>query len=159
MIVLLNPSQVILQVAAQDIDGTPKLNVASGTVRVYHITGAGAEVEDLASVPLVQVGATNTWRYRWVPASLAVDDYFAEYTLVDTNAKTYIGLEDILVRDMATQTDLAILKQVETGRWKIIANQMIFYEDDGVTPLLTFDLKDEGGVATMIDVFERVPAP
>ena len=159
MIVLLNPAQVILQVAAQNPDGTPKLNVDNGSVRVYHVTGAGAEVEDLASVPLVQVGASNTWRYRWTPAALPVDDYFAEYTLEDTVGKTYIGLEDVLVRDIATQTDLAILKQFETGRWKIVANQMIFYEDDGVTPLLTYDLFDEGGVPTMEDVFERVPTP
>ncbi len=159
MIVPLNPAQVILQLAAQNLDGTPKLDIASGTVRVFHVDAGGSEVDDLVSTALAQIGATNVWRYQWKPTSLAVNDYFAQYLLVDAVPKTYSGLEDVQVRDIATQTDLAILKQVETGRWKVIANQMIFYDADGTTPLLTFDLKDEGGSPTMIDVFERVEAP
>ena len=55
------------------------------------------------------------------------------------------------------RTDLAFIKQIEQGRWKIINNQMIFYDTDGVTPIRTFDLKDKGGQPTMIDAFERIP--
>lgn len=53
-------------------------------------------------------------------------------------------------------TDLAVVKKVETGRWKIENNQMVFYDDDGVTPLLTFDLKDAAGDPSSTSVFERV---
>jgi hypothetical protein len=53
---------------------------------------------------------------------------------------------------------LGLLQQTAAGRWRIIANQMIFYAVDGVTPILTFDLKDEAGNPSMANVFERVPA-
>lgn len=67
----------------------------------------------------------------------------------------------VLVVDGKVDTiaaDVAVLRQMESGRWRIVDNQMIFYADDGVTPLRTFDLKDADGVPTMTDVFERVPA-
>ena len=54
-------------------------------------------------------------------------------------------------------SNLVIVKQIESGRWKIVNNQMIFYDSDGVTPILTFDLKDSDG--NPIEAFpkERVP--
>lgn len=62
---------------------------------------------------------------------------------------------DIRIDDL--QTDITLIKQVEQGRWKIVSNQMIFYDDDNVTPLLTFDLKSKNGTPTMKNVFERTP--
>jgi len=38
---------------------------------------------------------------------------------------------------------LALMKKIETGRWKILNNQLIIYDDDGITPLKTFDLSGE----------------
>jgi hypothetical protein len=60
----------------------------------------------------------------------------------------------------AMSTNVASILKLETGRWKIdtATNQMIFYDDDGVTPLYTFDLKDAGGSPTSSSPFERVPA-
>jgi len=54
------------------------------------------------------------------------------------------------------EAKISIIKQVECGRWKIINNQMLFYEEDGTTPLLVFDLKDSIGNPSMTNVFERV---
>jgi len=34
---------------------------------------------------------------------------------------------------------------------------MIFYEEDGVTPKLTFDLKDINGIPSNVNIFERRP--
>lgn len=45
------------------------------------------------------------------------------------------------------------------GRWKIVANQMLFYAPDNVTLLATFNLFDSGGAPTMDAVFERVLVP
>jgi hypothetical protein len=55
----------------------------------------------------------------------------------------------------ASALSVEIIRKVETGRWKMVGNQMVFYEDDGSTPLLTFDLFDEAGLPAMDDVFER----
>lgn len=170
ILVDLNQEEVVLQIFAQNIDGSRKLDVSSGSVRVYHLDGV-IEIEDLASTALVQIGSTNVWRYVWEPATLPVAGYIAEYTLTDTfGVVTSVG-EDIIVRDIARQEtladvrsrilliqdDLMMVRKVETGRWKIVANQMIFYEDDDATPMLTFDLKDDLGLPSMNSVFERMP--
>ena len=49
------------------------------------------------------------------------------------------------------------MRQIDSGRWRIFDNQMVFYEDDGVTPLRTFDLFDQNGQPTMTEPFERMP--
>lgn len=151
-----SPSQVVLQVQAQNLDGTPKRALASATVRVYHLA-AGSEVVDLVTTPLVQVPGTNTWRYIWTPESLSVGHYFAEYTLIDTDGAEFVAAEDIDIRDIARQADLAFVRQIEQGRWRIVSNQMIFYDTDGVTPLRVFNLKDINGIPSNVNIFERVP--
>lgn len=160
-----NPSQLSLEALALDSDGTAKTNIISASVRVYHMVGA-VETEVLAPTALVQVGATSTWRYIWAPVSLAVDNYVAEYTFLDTEGYVGLDAEDISIEDFAqqstlvlVQTDTTLIRKVETGRWKIDANQMTFYDDDGSTPLLVFNLKDSTGAPTMADVFERIEAP
>jgi len=56
------------------------------------------------------------------------------------------------------QTDITFLRQVESGRWEITSdNQMIIYDSDGTTPLLTFSLLDADGEPTTQNPFERVP--
>ncbi|MHC4748745.1 MAG: hypothetical protein ACYTFW_02620 [Planctomycetota bacterium] len=57
--------------------------------------------------------------------------------------------------EMATQ--LLIVRKVSTGRWRITGNQMIFYDDDEVTPIYTFNLKDSAGQPSSTDIFERDP--
>jgi len=171
MLADLNQSPVILQVFALNPDGSEKTDVTGGTVRVYTVSG-GSETDVLAATPLVQV-APSKWRYEWTPASLPVDQYVVEYDLTDGTKDTLIA-EDLIVRDIATetslqdvrsrvillQTDLTIVRKVETGRWKIdeTTNKMFFYDDDGVTPILEFDLKDEAGLPSYERVFERIPA-
>ncbi len=54
------------------------------------------------------------------------------------------------------QADVTIIKKIETGRWKIVNNQMIFYDDDGTTPLYTFNLKNADGDPTEDYPRERV---
>lgn len=46
--------------------------------------------------------------------------------------------------------------QVETGTWKIVGTQMIFYKRDGTTEIFRRDLKDVSGNASNTDVFEGV---
>lgn len=54
--------------------------------------------------------------------------------------------------------DLAFIKKIEGGRWKIDTdtNEMIFYEDDNVTEVARFNLFDKDGVAASKNVAERV---
>lgn len=57
----------------------------------------------------------------------------------------------------SVKDDINIIKKIETGRWKMVGNQIIFYDSDGTTPLYTFDLKDENGDPTMENPLERTP--
>ena len=50
---------------------------------------------------------------------------------------------------------LNFIANIEGGRWKIVNNQMIFYQDDNVTEVCRFNLKDATGNPTMSAVFER----
>lgn len=52
---------------------------------------------------------------------------------------------------------ITYLKQKEQGKWEIKNNQLIFYDDDGVTPIRTFNLFDENGNATSSNPFKREP--
>jgi len=160
-----DPTQVVLQAFAQNLDGTPKTSLDSASVRVYHVDGAGAEVEDLAPTAMTQVGTSNTWRYRWQPASLGAGQYFVEYSL-DDGAREWVGGEEVRVIDFAQEAtftglaaDVETLRKIETGRWQIVNNQMIMYDDDDTTPLFVFNLFDLQGDPTMDLVFERVPTP
>ena len=56
------------------------------------------------------------------------------------------------------QAETSFIKKIENNRWRILNNQMIFYDDDNITPLLTFDLKDAGGQPTGNNPKERTPA-
>ena len=159
----LNESEVTLQVYALKQDGSQKLDVVSGSVRVYWLLG-GVEQVVLASTPLVN-SSDNIWRYNWAPATLPAREYVAEYVLTDPVVTTRLA-EDLVVRDIATesrlvatQADAEIIRKMTTGRWKIVANQMIFYDDDGITPFATFDLFDQAGLPSVDCVFERVEVP
>jgi len=48
-------------------------------------------------------------------------------------------------------------KKIQEGRWKILNNQLIIYDNDGTTPLRVFNLKSETGQPTERNVYERVP--
>ena len=48
--------------------------------------------------------------------------------------------------------------QIEKGNWSIVGNQMIFYDTDGTTELLTFNLQTKNGTPTEKDVYKRVGA-
>jgi hypothetical protein len=156
-----NAPVVLLQAYALQPDGQPKLDVVGGTVRVYHVVG-GVEVVDLTATALGHPH-TNVWRLAWAPGALLVAEYVAEFVLTDADGVTTRFGEDVIVKDYAQQStlllvgaDVALIKQVETGRWKIAANQMIFYDESDVE-ILRFDLRNDAGLPDMANVFERVP--
>ena len=155
MVKLQNVSQVELQVVAQELNGTPKTNVTTAFVRVYHIV-SGIEIEALASTALAQVGTSSIYRYVWT-TEMAPGAYFAEYVLVDTNSNENVTVEDVDVLDLAIKADIDMIRIIESGRWRILNNQMVFYAEDGTTPFMTFDLFDENGLPSSVNVSERRP--
>ena len=157
-----NPLRVSLQMLALEIDGTPKLDIVSGSVRVYHV-GPGGEVTDLPATPLVHI-SPSTWRYVWESPTLAPGQYVAHYEVTD-GAVTYPLDEDLIVRDFALQStlvasaaDIALIRAIEAGSWVMAANQIIFY-DEGGTEVARFNVFDEAGLPSMDDIFSRRRVP
>lgn len=72
---------------------------------------------------------------------------------------TFSNVEQLLldVADVFTLVDL--LRKYETNRTRVdpTAKTLTVYDDDGITPLRIFDLKDAGGVASVDPVCERDP--
>jgi len=158
MIASLNQAVVTLGIFAVNPNGSIKTNVVSGTVRVYSVAAGGTETNILASTALEEA-SSGKWRYVWSPTTLAVGQYIIEYDLIDTDTiQTRVG-EDLIVRDIASQTDLLIIKAIQTGRWRIYLNQLFLYGTDGVTVTHLFNLKDADGNPATNNVTERVPVP
>lgn len=114
-----NISLVVL--AINPLEGSPKDNVVSGTVRVYKRV-TGSEVDVLASTALTQEGATSKWYYDWSPTILSSGQYFIEYILIDDDANTATLTEDLIIdkrinfqfsaADNTTTIELAIWAEV-----------------------------------------------
>lgn len=80
-------------------------------------------------------------------ASFATEQYNVE----ENNPKV-----DDINRAVTTMSGtLSQLYNISFGRWKIVANQMIFYQDDNATEVVRFNLFDDLGNPTMDQVFER----
>lgn len=67
----------------------------------------------------------------------------------------YASEEFVVLNDFVT--DIINILKVETGKWKIINNQMIFYDTDGTTVLYTYNLYDSVGAPSSSEIFERRP--
>ena len=71
---------------------------------------------------------------------------FAEYDC--TTSGSIASDMDLLVFGLA--------EPIESGRWKIEHDQMIFFAPDGITPLIKYNLFDIAGNPTIENVTERV---
>jgi len=78
------------------------------------------------------------------PPSQNLDDYKADVSLLALEATT-----------QQIKTIVEFLQHIEGGKWEIVGNQMIFYEDDNTTVVATFNLFDVDGNPAMENVFKR----
>jgi len=73
----------------------------------------------------------------------------------DTVQGVMVIEEAIDVTVQAIKNDVDFIKNIEGGKWKIINDQMIFYASDNETEVARFNLFDEAGNPSMINVFSR----
>jgi hypothetical protein len=66
---------------------------------------------------------------------------------------TVQGIKD--KTDTINWPDIAFLKDIEGGRWRIVNNQMIFYKSDNATEVARFNLFNAGGMPSIENVTER----
>lgn len=110
----------------------------------------------------------NTWKASgWTQKYAVLVDQGVGIYNYQWNSWLSVRSRDVIMADYevttvgeeAVDTDMFIFgltDVIEGGRWKIIDNQMIFFAQDGITPLLTFNLFDGSGLPSEINVKERV---
>jgi len=95
---------------------------------------------------VVEVWYANELEYKGILTDLDVESTFIQITVKPSS----FTLDDIYnLQDK--------IRKYLTNRWKIENNQLIIYDDDGITPILTFDLFDQAGRPTEVNVYERRP--
>ncbi len=125
----------------------------------YYKKTDGATSTDVTPPSIIELGGGA---YSFTPV-FADETKGIFYTLnTGTNANPpnvnrFMRPEDWISDDIQTLID------IETGKWQVFTsgpnvNKMIFYAQDGVTELYSFDLFDAAGNPTFANFFKRVPS-
>ena len=126
-------------------DGSPA-NTATVTITVFK--SDGTKLVNAQSMVYI-TGSNGLYQYSFTaPADVA--RMIADVTSASPVA---YGVEAICVAEWADQVDK--IKKIESGRWKILSNQLLVYDEDDTTVLYTFDLLDSSGNASSTEIYER----
>jgi hypothetical protein len=134
-----------------DLFGQIKTNIVSVKVRVFHRESGGTEVDDLVETDMS--GSAGKYYYEWA-SDLDAGTYVVEYRITDEGSEEYYQREDLAVGYL--EDDLTFIKDIESGKWEIVGNSMIFYKQDGISELMRFNLFDSAGKPSMTEVFKRI---
>ena len=121
------------------VTGTP-------TITIYHYESAAIQT-DVNAQNMTNVAGTSIWYYPWTPTIEEMMNYFAVCSAVVSGLT--VKTSEVFIIDN--------IYKVESGRWLISGTQMIFYDSDGITEMLKFNLKDSAGSPSATNVYERVP--
>lgn len=132
--------------AVFDADGyTKKTGQAGACVASLWLNGAVSAV----SVTIAEIGTSGEYTATFTPNAVGL----WHIEVLDTN--NTIWQDDVEAR----VADIDLLYRYETGRWKIdkVSSTMTFYAEDGVTPLIVYNLKDAAGNPIAVWPSETVP--
>lgn len=153
--------------ATVSVSASFNIRGGSGTLTLKDMSSGTVRVDDFRGNLVIDSSCVGGNIY--INGNCSVSDNSGEFCNVSvTNIPKAVWAQSLpgdfgtgeagkIVSDMSTNVEL--IKKVETGRWKIdtTTNTMIFYDENGTDPLLTFDLKDDGGLPSSEDIFERDP--
>ena len=127
-----------------DITGSPILGLTP-TLEIWEVESTNKVVDNLTMDEI-----DGGW-YKYDFAG----DYQQDY-VVSCDGGVILDL-DVRFQEGTVDMSGAFMEQIESGRWRIQNNQMIFYDKDNVTPIITFNLTDGDGNPTSDKVAERIP--
>jgi len=141
------------------INTTTTLTASFGTTRTgwtveYRILYSNLTVKtDWTSVGVIEIG------YGAYGISFSINEIMAGFIQIRASysGSTSLYLIDSLNITTDFITNITNILKIETGRWRVLNNQMIFYDTNGSTPIYTFDLKDTNGNPAETNVMERTP--
>ena len=119
----------------------------SGSIRYEIYDTLGTQISGASNTGVYELGS-STGLYG---VELNLNNRFSGSIVWSVNGNTRVyATEEI-------KMDQKMARFIHTGRWQIDenTNQMIFYEDDNVTEIARYDLKDRNGSASITEIFER----
>ena len=132
---------------AQILDATgDPANTATVTLNLYK--SDGTKLVNAQAMTYI-TGSNGLYQYNFT-APADVQRMIAD--VASTSPVAY-GVEAVCVAEWADQVDK--IKKIESGRWKILSNQLLVYDEDDTTVLYTFDLLDSSGNASSTEIYER----
>jgi len=85
--------------------------------------------------------------------ALVVDNVDTTVTNIDSKVDTI----DVTINNILSITEEVLKYGKNRSRIDPVNYQMIIYENDGVTELKRYDLKDRNNVASILEIFDKVP--
>lgn len=67
----------------------------------------------------------------------------------------FFVLDDIGVSLATLLKYMTLIKKIEEGNWELKDDKWIYYDTDGVTPLIEFAVYDKDGNPSMLNIFRR----
>lgn len=122
---------------------------------------AVAITEDTVTAGAYYLRFTPTVSGEWLVHMFNLSASFDAYYFVDAGAGAEVWSYPItgsVIKAGTMGQSLSAIYQIQTGRWRMINNQLILYDADGVSPIQTFNLYDVGGNPSLTGVVHRVPA-
>lgn len=164
--IYLDKSPAYIPFTAQFVGGSGKTNPTSINLIIYEESGADSsfDVTKIASSPFTPTqidGKTGYYGSMINKTELTANKFYIALWEVTVDGVQIARQKEYQVIDSDTtiistiNTNLVHLKQSVQGRWKILNNQLIFYDSDETTPLLTYNLKDAAGDPTSTNPVER----
>jgi len=164
-----HPLEVAVKNAGVPVSGlTPQLEIRRMVDNTYFDFGASGLPYFVSSggTPLFTMPESlvipGLYRYEFnsTGKGLVTGDELT-FLAKNTGIKPFYETEHVVFEDdIPTILERALFMcKVERNRWKLdrVTNTMTFYDDDQVTPLLVFDMKDFDGNPTGMNIFERLP--
>ena len=128
----------------------------SETIRIVYVskrlaTGLTPKITIWNPTPAIAVNQANM-------TELAQGIYYYDYTATVTGTFIYkLDGDSIEINNFIVSDSIDRILKINKNKWRILSNQLIIYDNDGTTALYTFDLKDNNGNATEINVYRRDP--
>ncbi len=133
-------------------------NPATGLMLDY-ADGVFKLVPATPNIPLTEHSGTPSVYYFTEDRTAWID---GEYNIFGYTVAGYLFagadlflLDDVMVSQATLLEYMETLKKIEEGNWELKDNKWIYYDADGVTPLIQFNVYDSNGTPSMVNVFKR----
>ena len=129
----------------------------SGNLKIVNCTDASSNNTLDVNSGTIMFDSTVTAGIFTVRGIADVIDNSNGATIIDLTINESIDMQDITLANILSI--VTEIKKYDSNRTKIDKDNftLTVYDDNGITPLTVYNLKDRNGIASFTEIFERVP--